>query len=139
MWWGVNTETNVFYFKAGDKTEALAIASRDFGSSNLVGMLPLVLGEFSMNAGHDYCLDDYNFHSIKEEGVMTLLKENLNGTSVQGTCPSCHRIVFETTLTLDDNFSMNFTCPHCQAILFLDGPGRGYNRDVMNFALVDNV
>ena len=49
-WYGVDCDTNVFYFQAYDETEAVGIAQRDFGSSKLVGSLPLVLGEFSIHS-----------------------------------------------------------------------------------------
>ena len=47
MWWGVDCgEGNVFYFEASDESSAVAVASRDFHCTNLVNILPLVLGEF---------------------------------------------------------------------------------------------
>jgi hypothetical protein len=50
-WYGVDCDTNVFYFQAHDETEAIRIAQKDFGSSKLVGHLPIVLGTFSQHKG----------------------------------------------------------------------------------------
>ena len=48
MWYGVDCgDNNIFYFRASNEAEAIQTAQRDFGSSKLVGILPMSLGMFN--------------------------------------------------------------------------------------------